>query len=286
MVKSVNSLIRNAGRLGSLDGSAVANLPEGAQLGIGPHLTQLDVATPLVMGGTFPFVLQSPTMFSLSPQLQNFDSFLKVLIERGAKSITGIDFEKSIDAQQVNIGNDGQMLNMPTTARRSQVNPQFTWNELTGNVIFNFFGTYLDLIKHPDTQASMVGILESGEIDPQLVSSFTFDTLFIQYDTTMRARNILDAYIITAMWPDRTGMAGYERTIAESKLIERSIPFHGILQHNDNTRRVGRNVAELVQIHRADYNRAKPVAETIAENLANMGIQKEVTDIMDQFTVV
>lgn len=285
MVKSINSFLQNAGRLQTNPNSPVANVPEGMQLGIGPHLKQLDVATPLVMSGTFPFVLTSPTMFSMSPQLSHFDSFLKALIERGAKSISGIDFEKSIDAQQVPIGHDGQMLNVPTQARRSQVNPQFTFNELNGNVIWNYFGTYLDLIRDPDTQASMIGLLEGGQVSPLVMSSFTFDTLWIQYDSTHHHENILDAFIITAMWPDRTGMAGYERNIGDSKLVERTIPFHGILQHNDETRRVGRNIAQLLQIHRADYKRAVPVAESIAENLSDMGIQKEVSDIVNNFTL-
>ena len=280
MADSVDSIIRNAGRIASTPDSSIANLTTGAQLGLGPHLAHLDAATPMVLNPIVPIVTHSPTMFRGIP---HFDDVLKSLIEKHAKSISGIDFEYTLEGSPTPVGHDGQQMYMPTQSRRSSVTPQFTWQDVYGNLIWNFFSNWIKMVRHPDTQASTLGGIEGGEIAPQLMSSFSMDVMFIQFDPTMQPENIIDAFMITSMWPQQSGMAGFQRTPGEVTMPERSVSFYGVLQHNINTKRTAKQIAEVIGMHRVDYNVAVPIAKQISSRLTNKGIQQEVAEAIATF---
>lgn len=285
MPEAVNSLIRNAGRLATLPNDIVANIVDGAQLGYGNHLPMVDAATPLVMPMIVPVVTHSPTMFR---NLPGYDDVLKALVERHAKSIEGIDFGYQLEGNSVPAGHDGQNMFMPTATKRTQVNPSFTWPELTGMLVWNFVRNWITMIKDPDTQAATSAALTVGldTIDPQLMSTFSMDVLFLQFDTTLRSQNLLDAYFVTNMWPQETGMAGFSKNVGESKMQERSITFYGVVQHNRNTKAIGRMVAEILGLHRVDFNLAVPVAQQIHSRLQNKGVQKEIQEAMSTFQAI
>lgn len=281
MADSVDSIIRNAGRIASTPDASIANLKSGAQLGLGPHLAQLDAATPMVLNPIYPIVTHSPTMFRGLP---HFDEVLKALIEKHAKSISGIDFEYQLEGSPTPVGHDGQQLYMPTQSRRSAVTPQFTWQDVSGNLVWNFFANWIRMCRHPDTQASLTAAIEQGgEAVPQLMSSFSMDVLFIQFDVTLKPENIIDAFMITSMWPQQTGMAGFQRTPGEVTMPERSITFYGVLQHNTNTKRVARQIAEVIGMHRVNYDLATPISEQVQSRLLNKGLQQEVSEAVANF---
>lgn len=282
MADAPNSLIRNAGRVGGKNDSTVANLPKGAQLGLGPQLADIDVATPLVLSPVVPIMVHSPGMFRNVP---HFDTILKALVERHAKEISGIDLNYTLEGSETPVGHDGQSIHMPTSSKREQITPTFTWQEITGNLVWNFIKNWITTIKHPDTQAANSAALPSGDqtLSPQLLSQIAMDVLFIQFDTSLQPQNIIDAYFVVGMWPQETGAAGYQRIINTSQIVERAVPFHGIIQNNENTRAVGRNIAEILQLHRVDFNFAKPSSENIASRLEDKGLQREVEESLDGF---
>ena len=249
------------------------NVNIGGQLGYGNNLPNIDAATPLVMRPIVPIITHAPTMFTqYAPDMA---TILKALIETQSRSIDGIDVQYTIDPGTTPAGQDGQELNVPTNAKRAQVNPQFTLPELSGNLVWNFFRIWQRMIKDPDTQASsLAGLVPNivGNLPPHVLSMFTMDVLFIQYDTTMRPENIIDGYFITSMWPNDIGPAGYKKQIGASEVLERTIAFHGVLQHNDNTRAVAQNVASLLQLHKIDYNFSTPVATGIDNAIENAGL--------------
>lgn len=276
-----NALLGNAGRLASSDDAYVANLGLGAQYGFGNQLPFMDAATPLVLRPVVPIITHLPSMFNSEPA---FLSVLKNMIERHARSIDNIDVQYQLEEATVSAGADGQTLAVPTNSRRVAVNPSMQFNEVIGNVVWNVFKTWITSIKDPDTQSSSLSSLLAGQgaIPPHVLSMFTMDILFIQFDSTMQPQNIIDAYFITQMWPSDTGPAGYTRsTFADSTLAERTIPFHGVLQHNRNTVQIGRNIAEALRLHTVDYNYAPPIAATIDSNISQYGLVQEVLQ-MDQ----
>lgn len=279
MAGNTDSLIREAGRIAGEESATIANLASGAQLGLGAHLTNLDAATPLTLNPIIPIVTSVPTMFENIPHAEDT---LKALIERHPKSISGIDFEYQLEGSPTPVGHDGQQLNMPTNARRTQVTPQFTWQEVTGNLIWNFFKMWISMTRDANTQASSLAALDdTAELLPQLVSSFSMDVIFIQFDSTMRPENIIDAFICTGMWPQQTGMAGWQRTVGEVTMPERSISFNAVLQHTERTRQAGRAIAEVLGLHRVNFNQIAPVANQIASRLTDKGIQQEAAEVIN-----
>lgn len=281
MAESVSALIRDAGRIAATPESSIANLTEGAQLGLGSHLATLDAATPLTLNMAVPIVLHTPGMFN---DLPHFNDVLKALVEKHAKSITGIDFEYQLEGQATPVGHDGQQLYMPTRSMRSQVTPQFTWQEVQGNLVWNFIRNWITMMRDPDTQASMSAAISQGvEASPQLMSSFSMDVLFIQFDATMRPENIIDGFIVSSMWPQQTGMLGAQREPGQVMMAERSVSFYGIVQHNINTKRVAQQIAEVIGMHRVNYDVATPVANQIANRLLDKGVQQEVSEAVNDY---
>ena len=267
---SPNGLVTNAGQLGATDTSTIADLVNGAQLGYGPNLPQIDGATPLVLAPVVPIVTRMPSMLSnvlYAPEI------LKALVEKHAKEISGIDFGYQLESTSTPVGNDGQELHMPTNSKRTQVTPTFTWQEVTGNLVWNYILNWIKMIKDPDTQASaLTAINLSSAMSPMLMSSFTMDICCIQFDPTMRPENIIDAFFITSMWPTETGMAGWRRQIGHSEMIDRTIQFNGVLQHNRNTKVAGQIIADALGLHRSNYDFAVPIATAVDPNLVGMGL--------------
>jgi hypothetical protein len=279
---SPNGLITNAGQLAATDTSTMADIVNGAQLGYGPNLPQIDGATPLVLSPIVPIVTHIPTMLA---NVQYAPEILKALVERHAKEISGIDFGYQLESSSTPVGQDGQELHMPTNSKRTQVNPTFTWQEITGNLVWNFIKNWIEMIKQPDTQASSLTAIDLGDpMLPMLMSSFTMDIIFIQFDPTFRPENIIDAFFVTNMWPTETGMIGAKRQIGHSEMVDRTIAFNGVLQHNRNTKVAGQIIADALGLHRSNYDFAVPITTSVDPALSGMGLDYETQQNLATFS--
>ena len=275
-------LITNAGQIGAVDSDTIADIQYGAQLGYGPNLPQIDGATPLTLSPAVIVVTHVPTMFANVP---NAPQVLKNLVERHAKEVTGIEFGLQLDHASTPIGQDGQELSMPTNSKRTPVTPTFTWPELQGNAVWNFIKTWIEFIRHPDTQASVLAATNlDSTMYPMLMSSFTMTIMVIQFDSTMRPENIIDGYFITNMWPQETGLNGTKRINGHTEMPERQIAFHGVLQHNRNTKTAAQIIAAALKLHEANFDIAVPVAVAIDANIDDMGLQAAAAEASSTFT--
>lgn len=272
-----NALVEQATSLGLAPNALGANVARSGQLGIGIRPTQLDGATPAVLNPVVCIVLQTPQMWHPWPKLQEF---CRALLETHAKSVTGIDFGYTVNTEEMVIGHDGQSMKVPTRTARGQVNPTFTFQEYTGNVVFNFFKMWMMHIQHPDTNMSLLGanISDRSLIPAWTMSAYSASMLCIQYDPTGLPDRIIDACIITNMFPLETGDIGFERSINQTKIVERSINMSGIVQHHDNINELAYRVADVLQLHRINYQFALPglagsveVAKAIQKELRNFG---------------
>lgn len=258
--------VTNVGGLGTTDDSFIADIASSAQLGYGPNLPMIDGATPLVFPPVYAVVTHVPSFFEkiyYSDGNSNTvigPSVLKALVERHAKEISGIDFGYQLEGVGTPVGQDGQEIHMPTVSKRTPVTPTFLWPELQGNLVWNLARYWIESIKHPDTQASSltsIASLDSAEL-PMLYSSFTMSVLFIQFDPSFRPERIIDAWYVTNMWPQETGLIGAKKQVGHSETQERSIAFYGVLQHNRNTKVAGQIVAQALGLHRVNYDFAVP----------------------------
>lgn len=271
--------ITQAGLLGS---TKVANIVDAAQMGVGSHLPNLDGAMPTTFGPAVIVVTHAPKILQL---VKSGEALFKALIERHAKSVDGIDFGYQMEDATTVIGHDKQEIHVPTAASRTPINPSFTFDEVNGNLVWNFFRTWLWLIRDPDTQTSGATTLQgSADIDVSLMSSYAADLCVIQYDSTGMPDNIIDAFFITGFWPQETGLLGVKREMGSVETQTRTIPFHGVVQHNARTRRVGIDIATVLSYHSVNYNNATPITTAIESRITSEGVQKELAAISSEFT--
>jgi hypothetical protein len=261
--------------LGVADDKAVADLINGSQLGIGIQAPMLDAATPLVFTPTVLVVLQTPTMYD---GIGKMPTMIKSVIEGHAKAVTGIDFGYTLNTATTPVGHDSQEMAVPTNMVRSAVAPSFTFQEVTGNLIFNIFHKWQKDIQHPDTNASMAHFDEPKEY---IMSTYAMTMLAIQFDPTMRADRITEAACYTNMFPTSTGQLGLERTINNTKIIDRTIEFSAIVQHGDAVRAMAKNVAKKLNIHKVNYNVTKSFTEEVNSTIEDSGFNHEVTAALE-----
>ena len=275
-------------QLGGMDGAMIANLTQSGQLGMGVRFTKLDGATPAVFNPTVCIVLNTPSMWDKYPKLQEM---LRAIIETHAKSISGIDFSYSLDVDETPVGHDGQNLSVPKRTTRSGVNPSITVPEYPGMPVYNLFKQWIFDIQNPDTNASTLPaqLGSDADIPGWFVSAYSMSMICIQYDPSGLPDRIYDACIITNMFPKEIGEIGFERQIGNTKTMERSINFTGLVQHNEMTKALGISVAKMLKMHMVNYNFALPGlagsadAEKVldpqyAQGIERAGTKSEIND--------
>ena len=279
-----NALLFNqAAQLGATHFGNVANVQDGAQNGIGPRILQIDAVTPLIFNPAIIVLLTAPTMWDQYPLAKQT---LKALMEMHAKSVTGISFGYTMNFAETPSGHDGQQLPMPTNTQRTAVSPSFTWPELYGNIVWNLHYKWLTDIQHPDTQVSHLSANFSDEnIPPWLLSTISASFIAIQPDPTGIPDRIIDAAVYTAVMPTETGDLGIKREINSAESPDRSVTYKSIVQHNSNTRELGRLVLKAMNAHKPDFQKATTYSGVEA-SMQNTGLDKEVQEAMRDFQLL
>lgn len=243
-------------------------------LGIGVNAPMLDVATPAVYMPATIVVLRLPLMY-LNPDgtPSPMGETLKVLLESHAKSVSGLDVSITTDSVDGGpVGHDGQQWQMPGKTKRSQPSPSFTFQELTGGIIWKFFRAYACDMNDPDTNACMT---ELNFPHGWTSSVFSFSFMAIQFDPTGRPDRIMHAIEYANCWPQGVDGAGIERQIGTANSRERSITFNAIAFENEYVTYLAQKIAESLQIHKARYTMAPPPSSEIDESIAEMGIYQD-----------
>ena len=280
-----DSILQRVTSTGVAPSSLVANVSRSGQLGTGIRYTKLDGATPAVFNPVVCVVLQVPRMWDRWPKMQET---LRALMETHAKSITGIDFGYTLATDETPVGHDGQTLKVPTRTSRGGVTPSAVFQEYPGMPVYNLFRQWMFDIQHPDTNSSLLpsnmldstqsqsdgtGTTNYKDMPAWYMSAYSMSCLFIQYDPSGLPDRIYDAYIIANMFPTGMGDIGFERTINQTTIKERTIEFTGLVQHNENTRELGFRVAEMLALHKINYNFALPGLAGVT----NLGADSQVT---------
>src|SRR5574344_286581 len=89
-----DAILQKVTSLGVAPDAQVANLARSGQLGTGIRTAKLDGATPAIFNPVVGVVLTVPSMWDRWPKLQEM---LKAVMETHAKSISGIDFNYSLE---------------------------------------------------------------------------------------------------------------------------------------------------------------------------------------------
>jgi hypothetical protein len=245
---------------------------ENLQLGSGINPPMLDVATPCAFTPAVVVVLSIPTMYTVNGTVPTtMGMLIKDLCESHAKAVSGLDITYSLQAVDGGpVGHDGQTFKVPGKTTRSEVNPSFTFSELTGNIVWNVFKKWIWDIQHPDTNASMAQLPFPGAYT---MSAYSMSMMVIQFDPTMRPDRIIDAAVFCNMYPTTTTDLGMERTIGNVKVPERSITFNAILQHNPYVKALAVELAKELKLHTHNYNIAPPNKGKVDANLMGPGMK-------------
>lgn len=231
--------------------SIISNLEVGGQLGYGIKAGALDAATPLVLPPAVIYVTQTPHMWDVYAEDEVLSRVVKSMFETHAKSVTGIDIGYTLEMGQQPVGHDGQQMDAPTVSKRNAVNPNFTFGEVTGNLVFRVIQTWLWDISDPDTQISMAR-LETDKLMPFTMSAYALSFIALQFDQTMDYNRLLGAIYITNVMPTATNEFGIKREIGQAAVQDRSISFTGLAIENGYIYNLGKKIAELLA-YRSGY---------------------------------
>lgn len=247
-------------------------MSSGLQLGSGANMPMLDVATPCTFTPVVLVVTSLPAMYVVDGKPTRMAWVLKDLIESHAKSVTGIDFGYTLGTQEGPVGHDSQNFLVPAKTTRGQVSPSFTFDELSGNLVWNTFKKWIWDIQHPDTNASMANVVFPGAYT---MSAYAMSFMAIQFDPTMRPDHIIDAAHYANVWPTGTGEIGFQRVIGTVQHPERTIPMTAIVQHNDYIKTIAMTIAEQLALHKHNYNIAPPYRNRVDKSISEMGLYVE-----------
>lgn len=271
-----NPYITSPGRMGTSDNSYIGNLIDGAQFGFAAHPEYIDGGTPLIMPPVIPIMVRSPGMMASLPQMLQM---LKAMVERMPINIDGVDFTPSLETTTIPASPNGQMLTMPTNMRVEQTSPVWEIPEMNGMCVFQTFFSWMNMIRDTGTNAStlsdIAAYLNATTIPPHVMSTFTMDVLMLQFDMTYHPDNLIDAYILSSMFPTSIGSAGYKRTYGENAPQTRSINFASVLIRDRNTKVIGQRIARVLNLHKQNSNFAAPITTDIESILQGMGYEAE-----------
>lgn len=266
------SYLSNMANLGIMNGvhtGNIVNAPTG-HFGIGLNSPNFDASSPLVLPPVKAIVLAGPEMYADDPVML---AAIKNMVECCSKTITGIPLNYTLETDTTVVGFDGQSLSFPKRTTRAGVNPSITYQELLGNPIWNIHRKWITDIRDPDTMFSFVGMKNKVFV----TSTYSMTLLFIQYDVTGVPNQIVDGFIVSNMFPTETTELGSEKG-PDSKGMERTIGYTGLMHHTAKTRETAVRVADVLQAHTVKYFEMEntpygieDVAKNISKDLGVLG---------------
>jgi hypothetical protein len=259
-------------RLNTLGRAADVSKP--GHSGLFEDFTHLDSATPAVFNPVKMIVLRTPGMYDSNPL---FAKMLKSIMESHATSASGFDIEYTLDTDQTPIGHNGQNLEVPMATKLSQQSPSFTFPELTGGIIWKVFERWLKDIKDPVTGSSLLNMAGNADF---VSTNYSMTMLFIQFDATHRPENIMNACLMTNMFPKGTGQFGMKFDLAQPTKQERSISFTGLQQHNDNVLSLARDIAETLTLTKLSGDKLNASMDSVSSMLAESGIASQAASAL------
>jgi hypothetical protein len=281
MAKTNSNIINTdeAIKYGLRPGQVAGNITRDASLGFGVSSASIDGATPLVLPPAIVIGIHTPSMWK--KKFPEMGRMLKVLWERHCKNWSGIDTDYTLETNDTPVGNDGQNNQTPLNVKRTQPSPSATFDELIGNLVWNFHLQWMKDISDPDTKA-----FASRMEDPSLQfmpSVYSGAIMVIQPDPSYVPENIIGASIISNMAPTTPGGAlGMEKQIGQSKNIERAITYTGYLQHNNTTNQLGVEIAKKLLTSKIRFggNRQVMYDGNVDKELANSGLSEELKNMI------
>ena len=260
----------NSANLGLYNGSSfIANMEAAGQLGIGVKPGAFDAATPFVAPPAIIYVTQVPHMWTIYEDDIALSRALKSMFETYAKSVSGINIGYTMESGQQPMGHDGQQMDAPTVSKRNNVQPNFTFGEITGNLVFRIHEQWIWDMADPDTQISLSRMADD-DVLPFTMSTYALSFIALQFDQTYCAERLIGAIYVTNVYPTGTGDFEVKRDIGQASTQDRSISYTGLAIENENIYYLGIRIARTLGLRNGNYlNPHDPYAATMGNVFNN-----------------
>lgn len=254
----------------------VMNLAHGNQFGYMPHYGEMVSTTPFVRQNMIPVLMTIPKGFDDLPNKDDNVNALKALMEQRALSITGINDNLTVGTDTSPFG-PTEVVEVPTGVSRDQLNPSYSWQEVEGRAISNFWYNYiLMLIENPDIRApGAIATAQGSTRTDRLMDYYSFTMLYIEPNINMN--RAVNALLIGNMFPKSTGNRemGFDKT-ASHQISTVDVDFSGLTQRGYGVKDLAQNILD-----RMNYIGADPRAQkAFTEKLVDADVDASVSGIL------
>lgn len=249
----------------------MTNLDLGGQFGHSTNYPDYVSDTPHIRMPMIARVIETPRGFQHMDNPARWNAAYVALIERHARTITGMTSTLSLETRETPFGAAGEMIEAPAKMSRARSTPQFTWIDRYGRPITKFWENYaLELIGDPDTQVPNVATRAGVQVEDFLLDYIGGTVLFFIPDRTFRY--VDQAWLTTAFYPKTfPQVEGTRDVTVGNDLLEISMEFAGVTMSSVGVNAFAKEILDTMSITNTNpmYRRAfinEISADTLATN--------------------
>lgn len=265
----------------------MTNLDLGGQFGHSTNYPDYVSDTPHVRMPMIARVIECPRGFQQMDNPARWNAAYVSLIERHARTITGMTSTLSLETRETPFGAAGEMIEAPAKMSRARSTPQFTWIDRYGRPITKFWENYgLELIGDPDTQIPNVATRPGVQVEDFLLDYIGGTILFFIPDRTFR--HIDQAWLTTAFYPKTfPQVEGTRDVTVGNDLLELSMEFTGVTMSTVGVNAFAKEILDTMSITNTNPNyRRAFVNEISADALAtNQTYRDSLEELKKQNTL-
>jgi hypothetical protein len=249
---------------------AIADLRYSGQNGFMTDPKSLVSNANYVKRNVIAVLLESPTGFNDLPNPELLHGTLKALVERHAKSITGLVSTLTVEYVAQTVGGAGEEQEDPSNVTRARSNPSFVWPEKDGMPVQKFIDYWiLNLLGDPETKVPRVVQFQDGDVSDLLPDYRGMSVLFFEPDSTHT--KVEKCWLTTAMMPRVGGTVEGSRDLqAAGEGLEHTIEFTGVTQVGEGVKQVAQKFLDEMGLTSVNTNLRPAIIEAVSADVGNV----------------
>ncbi len=265
----------------------MTNLDLGGQFGHATNYPDYVSDTPHIRMPMMARVVECPRGFQDMDNPTRWNSAYVSLIERHARTITGMNSTLSLETRETPFGAAGEMIEAPAKMSRARSTPQFTWIDRYGRPITKFWENYaLNLLGDPETQIPNVATRADAAVEDFLLDYIGGTILFFIPDRTFKY--IDQAWLTTGFFPKTfPQVEGTRDVTVGNDLLEISMEFTGVTQQGVGVNTFAKEILNTMSITNTNpsYRRAF-ISEISADTLATNQTYRDQLELLKQQAIL
>ncbi len=227
----------------------VMDLRQGGQMGFSSDFVSAVSWTPFVRQNIIPVLMKHPIGFDDLPAEKEFlIGALKALIEERALTIDGLADTINVEFGSTPFAGGGEIFEVPNGATREPNQPSYTWQEVEGRAVTNFWYRYISMFVYdPELRApAIITTNEGADRTDRLPDYYSFTTLFIEPNLNMN--RVVLALLCYNMVPRTSGPRemGFDKTAANQTQTV-TLPFSALTQRGAGVNQLAQRVLDQMR---------------------------------------